>query len=341
MQARINRQITLAARPVGMIKESDFGRREVPLAPLDDGEYRVRNVYLSLDPTIRGWMNDRDTYLPAIKIGEVMRGGGAGIVIESRNPHYAVGDRVFGMLGWQDYCTGRPDDPMPMTPVPPGVPLTAALSVLGITGLTAYVGLLEIGQPKAGETVVVSAAAGATGSVTGQIAKLKGCRVIGLAGSDDKCRWVTDDLGFDGCINYRTEDITARLRALCPRGIDVFFDNVGGTILNTVLLHIRRHARIVLCGAISMYNAVDLPPGPANYVNLIVQRGRMEGFIFTDYMPRFPEAMAQLGEWVAAGTLKYAVDVVNGLETAPSAINKLFTGANSGKLIVKISDEPA
>jgi len=230
---------------------------------------------------------------------------------------------------------------MPMMPLPTGGSLTAALSVLGITGMTAYFGLLDVGQPKAGETVVVSGAAGATGSVAGQIAKLKGCRVVGLAGSADKCNWVTDDLGFDACINYKSEDVAAALKGTCPSGIDVYFDNVGGAILDAVLGCIAQRARIVLCGAISMYNSLELPPGPKNYVALIVQRARMEGFIVTDFLPRFPEAYLQLSQWVAEGTIKYAVDVVQGLENATTAINRLFTGANTGKLLVQISPEPA
>jgi NADPH-dependent curcumin reductase CurA len=336
-----NRQILLAARPVGMIKETDFSRREVPVAKPRAGEYLVRNIYLSLDPTIRGWMNAQDTYLPAIKIGEVMRGGGLGVVVESQNPQYTPGDIVFGMIGWQDYFLGTAGDAMPMMVVPKGVPLTAALSVLGITGMTAYFGLLDIGQPQAGETVVVSGAAGATGSVAGQIAKIKGCRVVGIAGSPEKCKWLTDDLGFDACINYKTEDVGARLRQTCPKGIDVYFDNVGGAILDAVLAQIHQRARIVLCGAISMYNSSELPPGPRNYISLIVQRARMQGFIVTDFLPRFAEAFMQISQWLGEGKIKYAVDVVQGLENATTAINRLFTGANTGKLLVQISAEPA
>jgi NADPH-dependent curcumin reductase CurA len=339
MHRGTNRQILLAARPVGMIKESDFHRREVPIPVPQAGEFLVRNLYLSLDPTIRNWMNDVDSYMPAIRIGEVMRGGGIGVVVESRAPQYAVGDRVFGLIGWQDYALGRAADAMPMMVVPPGVPSTAALSVLGVTGVTAYFGVLDIGQPKAGETVVVSGAAGATGSVAGQIAKIVGCRVVGIAGSDAKCRWVTADLGFDACINYRTEDVGTGLRQTCPQGVDVYFDNVGGEMLDAVLQRINRRARVVLCGAISLYNAGELPAGPRHYVQLMVQRARMEGFIVTDYLPRFAEAAVQLGQWVAEGKLRYAVDVVDGLENATTAINRLFTGANTGKLIVKISDE--
>ncbi len=340
MAPEVNHQVLLAARPVGMAKQSDFARREAPIPRPGPGEFLVRNIYLSLDPTIRGWMNATDTYLPAIKIGEVMRGSGVGVVVESHQPGYAVGDIVFGMIGWQDYTIGRASDPMPLMVLPRGIPLTAALSVFGVTGMTAYFGLLDIGQPHAGETVVVSGAAGATGSVAGQIAKIKGCHVVGIAGSAEKCRWVTQDLGFDACINYRTENVAARLRETCPRKIDIYFDNVGGEILDTVLLMIRRRARIVLCGAISMYNVVELPPGPKHYVQLIIQRARMEGFIVTDYLPRFPEASAQLGQWVAEEKVKYAVDVVEGLENAPAALNRLFSGTNTGKLLVKISDEP-
>ncbi len=341
MERGMNRQILLAARPVGMIKETDFARREVPIPVPQAGEFLVRNIYLSLDPTIRGWMRESDTYMPAIKIGEVMRGGGAGVVVESQHPRYVAGDIVFGMIGWQDYCVGRADDPLPMMVLPKGVPLTAALSVLGVTGMTAYFGLLDIGQPKAGETVVVSGAAGATGSVAGQIARIKGCRVVGLAGTADKCKWVTHDLGFDACLNYKTENIAARLKQTCPKGIDVYFDNVGGEILDTVLTMINRRARIVLCGAISMYNATELPPGPKNYLALMLQRARMEGFIITDYLPRFPEAFTQISDWIKEGKLTYAVDVVAGLENAATAINRLFTGANIGKLLVQIADEPA
>jgi NADPH-dependent curcumin reductase CurA len=341
MHRNINRQILLASRPAGMITESNFARREVPVPEPGPGEFLVRNIYLSLDPTMRGWMNERETYMPAIKIGEVMRGSGIGEVIESKNPRYAIGDLVFGMIGWQDYYLGRENDPVPMMIVPKGLPLTAALSVCGITGLTAYFGLLEVGQPQPGDTVVVSGAAGATGSVAGQIAKLKGCRAVGIAGTDEKCRWVTADLGFDACINYRTDDVAARLRQTCPQGIDVYFDNVGGEILDIALSQIRRGARVILCGAISMYNATELPPGPRNYLQLMLKRARMEGFIITDYLPRFAEGVTQLSQWVAEGKIRYAVDIVEGLEHATGAINRLFTGANTGKLLVKIAEEPA
>ena len=340
MEPRINRQWRLAARPQGMVGDEHFRWMEEPAPEVTaDGQVLVRTLYLSCDPTQRGWMA-RDTYLPAVRIGEVMRSFGVGRVVESRHPNYLEGELVQGLLGWQDYAL-LDGDSARLSVVPEGVPIPIAMSALGITGLTAYFGLLEIGRPEAGETVVVSGAAGATGSVAGQIARLKGCRVVGIAGGPGKCRWLVDEARFDAAIDYRSEDVAARLAELCPRGIDVYFDNVGGEILDAALARLALKGRVVLCGAIADYNRSELAPGPRHYLNLLLQRGRMEGFIFTDYMPRFPEAIAQLGEWVAAGTLKYAVDIVNGLEAAPSAINKLFTGANSGKLIVKISEEPA
>jgi NADPH-dependent curcumin reductase CurA len=338
---KLNRQILLAARPIGMVKKSDFTQREVPIPSPTDGQFLVRNIYLSLDPTIRGWMNAQDTYMPAIKIGGVMRGFGLGEVVESCNPRYSAGDVVIGMIGWQDYVLGGVNEAMPMMVLPKSVPLTASLSVYGGTGMTAYFGLLDVGQPKAGETVVVSGAAGAVGSIVGQIAKIKGCRAVGIAGSDEKCTWVTEDLGFDDCVNYRTESVAARLKQICARGIDVYFDNVGGEILDTVLTMINQRARIVLCGAISMYNAVELPPGPKNYIQLIIRRSRMEGFLVSDYLSRFPEGITQMMQWVAEGRVKYAEEIVEGLENAPMALNRLFTGANTGKLIVKIAEEPA
>jgi hypothetical protein len=331
-----NRQVVLAARPEGMADDACFRLERSAVAAPADGEALVRVIYLSIDPTIRGWM-EHDTYLPAIKFGEVIRSGGIGEVVDSRNAAYKTGDMVFGMTGWQDYAVADSGE-RTMTVLPPGVPLLDAISVYGATGMTAYFGLLDVGQPLAGQTVVVSGAAGATGSVAGQIAKLHDCRVVGIAGSDEKCAWTTNKLGFDACINYRTDDIPARLRETCPDGIDVFFDNVGGEILNAVLGQINRRARIVLCGAISTYNSVEPPPGPSNYRQLIVQRGRMEGFIILDYLDRFPEAQLQMAEWVIDGKIQHAEDIVDGLENAPAALNRLFTGANTGKVVVKVSE---
>ena len=333
-----NRQILLSARPHAMADDSCF-RLERSVAPtVGDGEALVRVIYLSIDPTIRGWMA-QDTYLPAIALGEVIRSGGLGLVLESHNDAYRPGDLVFGLTGWQDYAVAD-SGARAMTVLPPGIPLLDAISVYGVTGMTAYFGMLEIGRPEEGETVVVSGAAGATGSIAGQIAKIKGCRVVGIAGSDEKCAWVTNKLGYDACINYRTDDVAARLRETCPNGVDVFFDNVGGEILNAVLALINLRARIALCGAISTYNTPEPPPGPSNYRQLIVQRGRMEGFIILDYIDRFPEAQLQMASWVVDGKIQHAEEVVAGLENAPAALNRLFTGANTGKVIVKVSEEP-
>lgn len=330
-----NRQITLKARPKGPVGHEHFESKTVAVPSLRDGEFLVRTLYLSIDPTIRGWI-ERDTYLPAIEIGAVVRSGGAGVVVESKNPRFSPGDRVFTMVGWQEYAVVSDKD-MP-APIPPGIELTDALSVFGVTGMTAYFGLNEVGRPNAGETVVVSGAAGATGSIVGQLAKAKGCRVIGIAGSAAKCEWLTKDLGFDAAIDYKKDDVAARLTATCPKGIDVYFDNVGGPILDEVLARIALRGRVVLCGAISQYENLDNAYGPKNYVNLIARRGRMEGFIILDYVPRFMEGIMALGGLLAEGKLKHKTTVVDGLEHAPDALRKLFTGEHDGKLLVKVAD---
>jgi NADPH-dependent curcumin reductase len=331
------RVIRMATHPVGALKDSDFELVELPVPELSDGETLVRTLYLSLDPAIRVWMNGIDTYVPGIRVGDAMRAGGLGEVVASRNPAYNDGDLVLGMIEWSDYFLARPGTD-PLTTVPHRDPLTTYLSVLGATGLTAYFGLLEVGQPAQGETVVVSGAAGATGSVAGQIAKIVGCRVVGIAGGPQKCAWVTDELGFDACIDYKSDDVSARLRETCPAGIDVFFDNVGGEILDVVLGQIRLHARVVLCGAISQYDRSEFAPGPRNIVNLIPQRGRMQGFIVLDYRERFLDAILQLGQWLQEGRIRYAEDVVEGLENAPAAFRTLFSGENTGKLMVKVAE---
>jgi NADPH-dependent curcumin reductase len=330
-----NRVIRLASHPVGTIADDDLALTEEAVPEPADGEALVRTRYLSLDPAIRVWMTGVDSYVPGIKVGDTMRGGGIGQVLESRSPEYRAGDLVFGMMSWADYATFPAGA---LRVVPPREPLTALLSVCGVTGLTAYFGLLEVGRPREGETVVVSGAAGATGSVAGQIAKIHGCRVVGIAGTGEKCAWVTEDLGFDACINYKTDDVAGRLAETCPAGIDVYFDNVGGEILDHVLTLINLRARVVLCGAISQYNAVEPAPGPRNLFTLIPQRGRMEGFIVIDYLERFPEAIEALGAWVDEGRITHAEHVVDGLEQAPAAMRMLFTGANTGKLIVKVSE---
>jgi NADPH-dependent curcumin reductase CurA len=331
---KTNRQWRLAARPVGLFKESDFKWTEEPVAGLKDGEILVHNQYLSLDPTNRGWAG-QDSYLPAVPIGDVMRGGAIGVVEESRNPNYTTGDHVSGLLGWQEYAVS---DGASLTKLPniPGIPLTAFMGLFGHIGLTAYFGLIDICDPKPGETLVVSAAAGAVGSLVGQIGKIKGCRVVGIAGSDDKCRWITEDLGFDAAINYKKEDVGAALKRECPKGIDIDFENVGGEILDAVLLQMNLGARISLCGLISQYNATEPVPGPYNFIMVLVKRARIQGFIVMDYVNRAQEAVADLSRWFMEGKIKYRVDVVEGLENAASAVNRLFKGENIGKLVVKI-----
>jgi NADPH-dependent curcumin reductase len=334
MPAKINRQWRLAARPTGLFKESDFKLTEEPVPEPGEGQVLVRNLYLSLDPTNRGWAS-MDTYLPAVAIGEVMRGIGMGAVEKSRHRNFQEGDVVQGMLGWQQYALS---DGAGLTVLPknPNLPLTAYFGLFGHIGLTAYYGLLDVGRPKAGETLVVSAAAGAVGSIAGQIGKIKGCRVVGIAGSDEKCRWITQELGFDAAVNYKTEPVLESLKKHCPNGIDMDFENVGGEILDNVLALINLKARIVLCGLISQYIADRPVPGPYNFANILVRRARVEGFIVLDYMDRAQEAMTELGKWLMEGRIKYRVEVIEGIEQAPRAVNKLFDGSHQGKLIIKL-----
>jgi NADPH-dependent curcumin reductase CurA len=329
-----NRQILLQSRPKGPLSGDNFTTKTASVPKLGPGQALVKTLFLSIDPTIRGWM-ERDTYLPAIEIGAVIRSAGAGVVLESNNPKLNPGDHVFTMVGWQEYAVV--DDRDKPTVIPPGIPLEDALSLFGVTGMTAHFGLNEIGKPQAGETVVVSGAAGATGSVVGQIAKSKGCRVIGIAGSAAKCAWLTSELGFDAAINYKTEDVGKRLSELCPKGVDVFFDNVGGQILNDVLARLALRARVVLCGAISQYEKFDDAYGPPNYLNLISRRARMEGFIILDYADRFMEGAFALGGLLAEGKLKHKTTVVEGLDKAPEALQRLFSGDHEGKLLVRVA----
>jgi NADPH-dependent curcumin reductase CurA len=334
-----NRQWILEARPQGPLTGNEFRWNEAPLPQPADGEVLVRNLWLSFDPTQRGWMS-RDSYVPKIPLGEVMRAFSVGQVVESRHPDYKPGELVQGSFGWQDYVATGGRGVVALRKLPPGIAPNTALSLFGITGTTAYFGMTEIGQIKAGETVVVSGAAGSTGSVAGQIAKITGCRVIGTAGGKEKCDWLINTAHFDGAIDYKTEDIGERLSALCPNGIDVFFDNVGGKVLDEVLARINLKARIVLCGAISRYNDAVPPPGPANYFNLVPRRARMEGFIILDYAPRYPEAYEALGRWQREGKLVQKEDVAHGLENAPRTLMRLFTGENFGKQLLKIADAP-
>jgi len=325
-----SRRVTLAKRPEGQVRASDFAFDEAPVPDLQDGQFLLDVEYLSIDPTIRGWMS-YDTYLPRIGIGEVIRSAGAGQVVQSRNESFPVGSRVFGMPGWQTHSVLKAG-----VPIPEGVTYEQALSIFGVTGLTAYVGLEDIGKPQPGETVVVSGAAGGVGSIAGQIAKIMGARVVGIAGSPEKCRWVTEELGFDECIDYRAEGVRAGLRRTCPEGIDVYFDNVGGDTLNEVLARINNHARIVLCGAISQYDSGQPAPGPANIINAVSRRALLKGFIILDHMDRAGEAAQVMGQWLREGTLVSRTYVLEGLESAPAALLDLFSGANVGKTLVRL-----
>jgi NADPH-dependent curcumin reductase CurA len=340
--AEVNRQWLLAERPSGMVGPQNFELRESAVPEPEDGQFLVRNLYLSLDPAMRGWMTEIRSYVPPVQIGEVMRGGCVARVVESNNDGFAPGNLVLGAFGWQDYAVsdGGGRGPLGVTKVPEGVPVTLPLSALGLTTLTAYFGLREIGRPKEGETVAVSGAAGATGSMVGQIAKLRGCRAVGIAGGPQKCELLMEEFGFDDAIDYKGEDVSARLRETCPKGVDVFWDNVGGEILDAGLANLAMRARVVICGAISTYNELEKrPPGPRNYMNLLVKRARMEGFLVFDFMDRVDEAMAELVPWVVDGKLRYREDIRDGLDRAPEALADMFTGGNTGKLLVRIADE--
>ena len=330
----------LKHRPQGEIAPGDLELVEEPIADLADGEVLVRNVYLSLDPTNRIWMSDQDQYLPPVQIGETMRGGGIGVVERSRSDGFKQGDVVNpGLAGWSTHTIAAAGAVSPV-PAIPGVPLTAFMSVLGATGLTAWFGMIDIGKPQAGETVVVSAAAGAVGSIAGQLAKLRGARVIGIAGGKAKCDWLTGELGFDGAIDYKSENVGAALDRLCPNGVDVNFENVGGEIMDAVFSRMNNFGRMVLCGMISTYNAGGVPAGPTDFSRILMHRLTVKGFIIIDYLPRAAEALAELGPLVASGALKWKVHVEDGLENAVAAVGRLFTGDHDGKLLLRISPEP-
>lgn len=332
----INRRLILAARPTGVVG-SDIVKLESAAAPTPAaGEALVRVRYLSIDPTIRTWMNDAPGYLPPIQINDVIRGGGISEVLESNSGRYNVGDLVFGMCNWQDYAIADEKDTV-MQPIPDGLDPPTALNIFGVTGLTAYFGLLDVGKMQEGDTVVVSGAAGATGSSVGQIARIKGAsKVVGIAGGPEKCAFVVEELGFDACIDYKAGNISRELGHHLPSGVDLYFDNVGGAILNACLGRLSMRGRVVLCGAIGQYNETELPVGPSNYINLIPRRGRMEGFIIIDYAHRFPEAQAAIFSWLLEGKIKHFEHIVEGLENAPDALNMLFTGRNTGKVVVKL-----
>ena len=330
-----NRMVKLARRPKGMVKREDFTFEDGPVPEPGPGEFRVQVAYISLDPAMRGWMNEGRSYIPPVKLGEVMRAGAAGIVEKSNNPAFKTDDAVQGVFGVQRYAISNGQL---VTKVDTSLaPLQRWIGGLGMPGWTAYFGLLEVGQPKPGETVVVSAASGAVGSVVGQIAKIKGCRAVGIAGGPEKCRYVTDELGFDACVDYKAGGLAAALRAACPKGIDVNFENVGGEILDTVLLQMNVFGRIALCGLISGYNATEAPPGPKNIRAVLTQRLKMQGLIVFDWANRVPEAMSQLGLWHKEGKLKIREDVrEGGLDAFPDVLNLLYTGGNQGKLVLKV-----
>ena len=334
----VNTQCRLAARPVGLPKISDWEVVEGPVDGPADGELLVRVEYVSVDPAMRTWMNAGRSYVPPVELGEVMRAGGIGRVVESRHANFAVGDEVYGVFGVQRYAVSdgrditRVDTTLAAAPV--------HLGALGVSGLTAYFGLLDIGRPEPGQTVVVSGAAGSVGSIAGQIARIKGCRAIGIAGGEEKCRWLVEDLGFDAAIDYKAADLRGQLKAQAPNGIDVFFDNVGGEALEAALARLARGARVVLCGAVSQYNATTAMRGPANYMQLLVARASMTGFVIFDYADRYAEGVAQLAKWLGSGALRSREQIIRGkVGDFPEILLALFRGENTGKLVLALDGD--
>jgi NADPH-dependent curcumin reductase CurA len=332
----MNSQVRLAARPSGPVKRSDFEFTQEPVPTPADGELVVAVSHISLDPAMRGWMNAGASYIAPVEIGEVMRAGAIARVTASRHPGFAVGDHVNGIFGVQEHALS---DGRGVVKIDPSfAPLETYLGTLGITGLTAYFGLLDVGKLQAGETVVISGAAGAVGSVAGQIAKIKGARAVGIAGGSDKCRWIIDELGFDAAIDYKNEDVRAALRKHASERVDVYFDNVGGQILDDVLTYLARGARIAICGAISQYNATDSMRGPSNYMALLIFRASMTGFVVFDYADRYHEAVAELAAWFSEGRLISREEVVDGsVRDFPETLSRLFAGQNTGKLVLRIA----
>jgi NADPH-dependent curcumin reductase CurA len=342
-----NRQYRLAARPVGLPRPTDWKFSTEPVGDPADAQVLVKVLQLSLDPAMRGWMNEGRSYIPPVGIGEVMRAIGIGRVAASGNPAFAAGDLVTGSFGIQEYCLVGDAKQAGLSKIDLRMGTPAQwLNALGMPGMTAYFGLLEVGRPKAGETVVVSGAAGAVGQTVGQIARIKGCRVVGIAGGRAKCDFAVRDLKFDACIDYKGRNgkdgpraVRDGLKEHCAKGVDVYFDNVGGEILDTVLTRINRHARIVICGAISQYNNTTPVAGPSNYLSLLVNRARMEGMVVFDYAGRFPQAIGDIAQWMREGKFISREDVVAGIENFPGALNKLFSGENFGKLVLKVAGE--
>jgi NADPH-dependent curcumin reductase CurA len=337
----INRQWRLKRRPEALVSDEDFEWSSAPCPALQPDCALVRTLYFSFDPTQRGWLNDAPGYMPPVQLGEVMRAAGVGQVVQSNRADLQPGDLVQGLLSWQDYVLVTGQQQWPLEKISPRLPITDRLSVYGLTGTTAYFGMLDVGAVRAGDVVVVSGAAGATGSVAGQIARIKGAKmVIGIAGGPEKCRWLVDKAGFDAAIDYRSEKVHARLRELAPQGVDLFFDNVGGDILDAVLLNLAFRARVVICGGISSGYGIKIPPGPKHYMQLVFKSARMEGFLLLTYMKRMQEAVQALQQWVAAGKIHYEVDMASGLEQAPATLRRLFEGRNVGKQLLKVADAP-
>ncbi len=339
-----NRQWRLKRRPVGMVTESDFELVEEPVPTPGEGQFLVRNLFFAFEPAMRGWLNDVKSYVPPVAIGEVMRATCVGQVVASEHPDFRPGELVSGLFGWQEYTVSDGQDTLlrrPVVKVPAGIPPERTLSVLGGTGLTAYFGMLDIGGVKAGDAVLVSGAAGATGSVAGQIARIKAAsKVVGIAGGPEKCAWLTDELGFDAAIDYRNEAVNARLKALFPQGVDLFFDNVGGSILDDALLNMAQFGRVVICGGISAYNETELPPGPRNYMQIVIRRLTVRGFILIDHMQQAEQARKELAGWLASGELRGREDIQEGFEQTPATFLRLFRGQNIGKQLLKVAEPP-
>ena len=334
----MNKQWILSKFPVGEIKEGDLVLHDSEIPKLIDGQILIKNIYLSLDPANRGWMSGQKSYVDAMQLGDVIRGGTIGIVEDTKSEKFEKGDIVNAMGGWQEYCVSDGKG-IRKIPLNTGFKLDSFMSILGMTGMTAYFGLLDITKPKAGETLVVSAAAGAVGSIVCQIGKIKGCRVIGISGSQDKCDWLVNDLGIDGSINYKNENLREKLKELCPGGIDIYFENVGGKNTEIILSRMNVNSRISLCGLISGYNSETIVPGPA-WGNLLIKRINLKGFIVFDYVKRYMEAYQDLSNWMREGKIKYKNHIIPGIENAESAIKKLFNGENQGKLIIEVSKDP-
>ena len=331
----VNRQFRLAARPVGLPKDGDWELTEGPVPDPAEGQVVVRTSYISLDAAMRGWMSSRRSYITPVEVGDVMRALAAGEVVASEHAGFAVGDSVTGLLGVQEYALAHGGE---LRPVDTSLaPLSVYLGALGMPGMTAYLGMLDIGRPEAGDTVVVSGAAGAVGGMAGQIAKLRGARVVGVAGGPEKCGYLCDELGFDAAIDYKGEDVGSALRELCPRGIDVFFDNVGGAVLDAALVRLARYARVVICGGISQYNAVDAIEGPSNYLALIGTHATITGFVVSDYADRYSEGGREMAGWLASGKLTSREHLVRGFEAFPEALLGLFAGVNTGKLLLDLT----